>query len=67
MSSSDYHLGYYEGFRNATAMLIDLASQLRSEETARAFNDAIMALAEERNKAKQVANEQAEFEEEDYQ
>ena len=52
MSSSDYHLGYYEGFRNATAMLIDLASQLRSEETARAFNDAIMALAEERNKAK---------------
>ena len=52
--TSEYHLGYYEGFRNATAMLIDMAVQLRSEETARAFNDAISTLAEERNKAKEA-------------
>ena len=52
--TSEYHLGYYEGFRNATAMLIDMAVQLRSEETARAFNDAILTLAEERNKAKEA-------------
>ncbi|MBU01719.1 MAG: hypothetical protein CME55_00340 [Halieaceae bacterium] len=67
MSSSDYHLGYYEGLRNATAMLIDMASQVRSEEVAQAFSKAVSALAEERDKAKQIANEQAEFEEEDYQ
>lgn len=62
--TSDYHLGYYEGIRNATAMLIDLASQLRSEETARAFNDAIMALAEERNKAKETYDQEKANEEE---
>lgn len=62
--TSDYHLGYYEGIRNATAMLIDLASQLRSEETARAFNDAIMALAEERNKAKETYDQEVANEEE---
>lgn len=62
--TSDYHLGYYEGIRNATAMLIDLASQLRSEETARAFNDAIMALAEERNKAKEAYDQEVANEEE---
>lgn len=67
MSSSDYHLGYYEGLRNATAMLIDMASQVRSEEVAQAFSKAVSALAEERDKAKHIANEQAEFEEEDYQ
>ena len=67
MSSSDYHLGYYEGLRNATVMLIDMASQVRSEEVAQAFSKAVSALVEERDKAKQIANEQAEFEEEDYQ
>lgn len=62
--TSDYHLGYYEGIRNATAMLIDLASQLRSEESARAFNDAIMVLAEERNRAKETLDQEVANEEE---
>lgn len=61
--TSEYHLGYYEGFRNATAMLIDMAAQLRSEEIARAFNDAILTLAEERNKAKEAYDEEVEMRE----
>jgi len=61
VSDSEYHLGYFEGFRNATAMLIQLAMQLKSEESAKDFNNAIMALAEERDRAKKTYDEQVEW------